>query len=594
MRLLTVVAILFLAQGTAPPPKATVEGTVLRAESGEPLAGAQITMMRATGPTGAQLLATGLLPAVTDAQGYFQLKSVDPGTYRMYATRNGYARQEYAQKTLLGLGTVLTITPGQSLKGVVFRLTPAAIITGRISSPNGEPMTGTTVLLLRVAYDSTGKRTMRPVSATRTDDRGEYRLYWITPGQYYVAVTPGRSTIDSQLAEVSSVAFQYANQPGPVRPDARDVFEAAALLNTNEVVPLKEYATTYYPNSTDVNRAILLNIKPGSETSGININPLRQALGSIRGRLVDTAGQPQVGLVRLLTSNGEEVATNLSASGALGQFEFVNVIPGTYHVRATVVSAVGGRGGRGPNPAANPAAVQAPAADARTQVTVSGNEVDNVTLTARPGVSISGRVRADGLGSIADLPGFERMNVVLAAVDDLTTQPQPARFNADGSFSAVNVFPGTYRIRIDGRPTDVFLKSVMLGGTDLMRNALVVSDSVQGTLDVVVSSHAGQLEGNLIDKAQKPVAGVQVTIVPTVYRARRELYRTAITDANGHFKIASVTPGEYKAFAWEELEPFSYFDADFIRKFESDGKAFTLAESGKATVDLKIIPSEAN
>ena len=97
MRLLTVVAILFLAQGTAPPPKATVEGTVLRAESGEPLAGAQITMMRATGPTGAQLLATGLLPEVTDAQGYFQLKSVDPGTYRMYATRNGYARQEYAQ-----------------------------------------------------------------------------------------------------------------------------------------------------------------------------------------------------------------------------------------------------------------------------------------------------------------------------------------------------------------------------------------------------------------------------------------------------------------------------------------------------------------
>lgn len=90
-------------------------------------------------------------------------------------------------------------------------------------------MTGTTVLLLRVAYDSTGKRTMRPVSAARTDDRGEYRLHWITPGQYYVAVTPGRSTIDSQLAEVSSVAFQYANQPGPARADAREVFEAAAL-----------------------------------------------------------------------------------------------------------------------------------------------------------------------------------------------------------------------------------------------------------------------------------------------------------------------------------------------------------------------------
>ena len=38
----------------------------------------------------------------------------------------------------------------------------------------------------------------------------------------------------------------------------------AAMLNNNEVVPLKEYATTYYPNSTDVGRAVLLNVKPGT------------------------------------------------------------------------------------------------------------------------------------------------------------------------------------------------------------------------------------------------------------------------------------------------------------------------------------------
>jgi hypothetical protein len=595
MSLLTLVAILLFGQQVlVPVPKATVEGTVLRAASGEPLTGAQITLVRAGGPTGAQLVATGLPPAVTNGQGQFQLKNIDPGTYRLYATRNGYARQEYAQKSLSGLGTVLTITPGQTLKNVVFRLTPAATITGRISSPDGEPMTGTTVLLLRVAYDSTGKRTMRPVSATRTDDRGEYRLYWITPGQYYVGVTPGRSTLDIQLAEVASVAFQYANQPGPARPDAREVFEAAALLNTNEAVPLKEYATTYYPNSTDVNRAVLLDIKPGSETSGININPLRQPLARIRGHLVDAAGQPQTGLVRLLLSDGREAATAASGAGSPGEFEFVNVIPGTYHLQATVVPAGGARGARGANPVANIVAAAGPIADARTQVTVSGNDIDNVTLTARAGISINGRVRADGLASITELQGFERMNVVLAAADEFTTQPQPGRFNTDGSFTVANVFPGTYRIRIDGRPTDVFMKGITLGGSDLMRDALTVSDSVQGALDVLVSSHAGQLEGNLIDKAQKLVPGIQVTIVPTFYRARRELYRTAITDANGRFTIASVTPGEYKAFAWEELEPFSYFDGEFIRKFEADGRSFTLAESGKATVDVRIIPSEGN
>jgi len=232
--------------------------------------------------------------------------------------------------------------------------------------------------------------------------------------------------------------------------------------------------------------------------------------------------------------------------------------------------------------------------EARSQVTVAGNDIDNVRLTARPGISISGRVRADGLASIADLPGYERMTLVFAAADDLTSPPPSPRFNADGSFTVTNVFPGSYRIRIDGRPTDVFMKNVALSGADLMREALTVADSFSGTLDVLVSPRAGQLEGNLTDKTSKPVTGVQVTLVPTQFRSRRELYRTAITDASGHFTIASVTPGEYEAFAWEELEPFSYFDADAIRKFESQGTPFSIGEAAKAKVEVKIIPTESN
>jgi hypothetical protein len=65
----------------------------------------------------------------------------------------------------------------------------------------------------------------------------------------------------------------------------------------------------------------------------------------------------------------------------------------------------------------------------------------------------------------------------------------------------------------------------------------------------------------------------------------------AISDENGRFKIPTVVPGDYKLFAWEDLESFAYHDADFLRKYEEQGVLISIAENGKIMVEAKMIPS---
>ena len=72
-------------------------------------------------------------------------------------------------------------------------------------------------------------------------------------------------------------------------------------------------------------------------------------------------------------------------------------------------------------------------------------------------------------------------------------------------------------------------------------------------------------------------------------RNLHDLYRTAISDANGQFSIRSIVPGDYKLFAWEDIEPFAYTDPDFLRKYEELGTPVWLSESGRLMVEAKLI-----
>src|ERR1041385_1242532 len=103
-----------------------------------------------------------------------------------------------------------------------------------------------------------------------TTDRGEYRLFWLPPGEYYVSTIASTARVNEllQIALVGGVA--------PTGPK-----------------PVETYAPVYYPGTTDAQAATQVKVRPGGDLGGIDFTLVRVIPRKIRGVVVDAAtGQP--------------------------------------------------------------------------------------------------------------------------------------------------------------------------------------------------------------------------------------------------------------------------------------------------------------
>jgi len=560
------------------PARGSIEGVVERAGTGEPIAGAEIRVMRVAMPveedrvgprmavvfTGSDPFAP--VPAITDREGHFLLKDLEPGSYKITAARNGYAKQEYGQRIPAGQGTVVTLAGGQTLKDVAFYLIPGGTISGRVRDDGGEPITGARVELLRATYVRPGKRDFRIAGSALTDDRGEYRLYWITPGRYYLKV-------DSQ------------SRPGN-----------STGRSDNEVAP-KPYPPMLYPGTADPEKASVIAVEPGTDLAA-DFVLASQRLYRIGGKVIDpTISQPpQITEVKLgprqpggFSNFSRSTVTNPTN----GNFEFRDIPPGLYWLSATMEPNV--------DAPITPNTTSVSVADllgalvfsrpaAHAAIDVSGSDIENLVLPMTRGFSIRGRVRVEDR-ELATINGFETIHVELASAGPGGHEQLPRPMSADGAFSLDNVFSGEYRLMVHV-PPDLYVKDARLDGADVINEFFQVSGPVSGILEIVLSSRAGQINGTLVNEKSQPVPGIEAVMVPDRFRDRADLIKTAVTDKDGRFTIRGIPPGEYKIFAWEAIEQFAYFDPDVLRQFEQLGKAVSIPESGKITLEVKLIPAQ--
>jgi uncharacterized surface anchored protein len=64
------------------------------------------------------------------------------------------------------------------------------------------------------------------------------------------------------------------------------------------------------------------------------------------------------------------------------------------------------------------------------------------------------------------------------------------------------------------------------------------------------------------------------------------------TDVNGSFTVTGVAPGDYKAFAFEDIDLAAMPSPEYRQPFESMGTSVTIHPNGHETVDLKVITAE--
>ena len=169
------------APQTRPEDRASITGFVIKMGTSEPLGKAVVVLTGGTGRNAS-------LTATTTSGGQFVFQNLDPGTYRLSATRNGYVRSEYGARSPNRPGLPITLTPGQKMTQLVIPLMTAGTITGRVYDRDGEPLANVTVQALKYSYQD-GQRVLNPTQLARTNDLGEYRLFWLNPGQYFVSAT---------------------------------------------------------------------------------------------------------------------------------------------------------------------------------------------------------------------------------------------------------------------------------------------------------------------------------------------------------------------------------------------------------------------
>jgi hypothetical protein len=579
---------------------ASLAGVVVRAGTSEPLAGAQAILtpvssnQAAAGTTAPVLsgssdslaagssmttvsaIATGarkIPPVTTDRDGRFVFQDLEPGLYSLQVLRNGYARHNYGQRIAGGPATAIRLTAGQVLPDIVMPLVPAGNIAGVIRGGDGQPQTGVPIQLLRATYTATGQRTFHVEGTARTNDRGEYRLYWITPGRYSISA---------------------GSPSGPNRPLAPN-----AAASPNEI-PDQSFALTYFPGVFDAGAAAVIDVNSGVEMNGVDFAAARQQLYSVRGRIVDsTTGRPPVTAsvslaYKTLTGVSGAFNSGTKYDASTGEFELRNVPPGSYVVQAIAASAAPVAAGE----AIVRISAMALQPNARAPIAVSNADVNGVTLQLAAGVSVPGRITVDGT-ALSHMPGWERVRIQLKPTVDSSFAPnlQPAqpiaqKPLADGSFSIDGLTPGEFTVGpITGLPQGFYVKDARFNQVDVLSQPLRFSGAGSGALEIALSSKAGQLDGTVIDALTRGAAGAQIVLVPERDRQRADLYKTAASDAAGRFVLRSIPPGDYRVFGWEALESYAYFDPELLRRVEAQGIPVRVSESAGNSLTLKIIPA---
>jgi hypothetical protein len=508
----------------------------------------------------------------TDADGRFSVENVAPGRYRFFVERTGFTGVD--QRGLQSDTNIFTVPAGQSVTNLLFRMSPTAVITGRVTDEDGDPMSGVNVIAQK---KKAGKATRESVATGTTNDLGEFRLAGLFSGQYWILAIPPPDPRDYEHREKSPTAGSDG-----------------AAENNNDT----RYLTTYYPGTSDSLQAAPVALKAGDEMPvNLTLTPVRTYC--VRG--VVSGANSQSSTVMLFSKGGYSYRASASEIGSDGQFEVRGIAPGSY-----VAVASSGSEGR--------------LLTTRQDVTVVAADVEGVKLIPEPSFMISGRLRVEGeRGVPANLAQYA-VNLRGAEVPDdpglfMTQDFFGANASVDrlGNFNWKDVNPGNYIVQLLGRDAQsgFYLRSVTLAGRDVTTG---FTASGPATLEVVVSTKAGTIEGMVAEKEagdsastgstssassntasssnDHPAANAIVVAVPEEkYRKLPYRFASGSTDQFGHFLLRGLAPGSYMLYAWRDVEDDVWRDADFLKSQEANGTSVKVEEGSTQRIDLKLSPA---
>jgi protocatechuate 3,4-dioxygenase beta subunit len=530
-----------LAAQTQPPPPpardnpaavtgtAVIRGRVFDATTGRPLSHVDVI----AGPVANQR-ATG----ETDGEGRYELAGLPAGTYTVIATKANYIRKAWGEQRVEGPGKRIMLADGQRLDNIDLRMTRAGAISGKIVDEFGDPVSDVFVNAMRYQYVQGSRRLMPSGRGGSTNDIGEFRIYGLSPGQYFVSATLRNQAFGAETADRTG------------------------------------YAPTFYPGTGSVSEAQRLSIEQGQTVAGLNMALLPIRAARVTGTAMDADGRPLAGaMVGVMQRVGESQFGTMSPIAADGHFTLTGLTPGEYTLRAA-----------------------APNGEAATaEITVSGADIADVQLVVARQATIRGRVVF--LPSAAGGPPSPTTLDMGAARDWQIGQVvrSPARLKDDGTFE-ISLPPGHVLLRVapTGGQTPYRLNRVMFRDIDV--GDLGIDVPAGATIDNVIvemTNRTNEASGRVTDADGATVRDCVVIVFaqdPARWTVQTRYLSVARPGLDDLFHVR-LLPGEYFAVAMGDVENGAWTDPEFLSHARDRATAFSIADGEKKTIDLKVTPA---
>lgn len=464
----------------------SVSGYVLEATTGKPISGVEVTIYLQTA-----------VSTTTNAEGSFHFDNIPPGTYSFGTYKGGYAAEviRYGNRRI-------TLEPGQPRTDMVLRLQRTGTLSGRILDPNGRPVVQVNVSVLRYAYREFHRE---PLGVARfagraTDDRGEFRLFDVPAGEYFVIVEP-------------------------------------------RGLP---FGAAFYPGEREVRRAERIEVRPEAETRLRDLALPPSMRGVIRLHVVNATGAPLPSGVTIgAVASGSSVSSafipvdELPGSKAeLRQFQ--PALVGSYVFHSAFQTAAGNIAGY-------------------TKVDYSGADVDADFVLAKLSGQIKGRVLLQSPnGSTQPVSGAEMEFFGMSAESNFSTAD--GTFNVRGLLNGPYQFSGAFEMpkgyyvaSVRDRDRD----------RDVLKDGITVSEGTP-ELEVRVRADGGSLEGKIADSRGRAAHDAVIALVPQSLLQdrtdRQNTYRIERSAAGGVFDLHGIVPGEYEIYAWSDAPQDAVMD----------------------------------
>ena len=531
--------------------QAVIKGRVVAVDNGQPVRRAEVRVSAAELRTARA--------ALTDADGRYEIRDLAAGRYSIRVTRSPFLAWSYGQTQPDTPGTPVVVADSQTADHIDIRLFRGAVITGRITDDFGEAVPSARVTLMRPQFRR-GERTLAAATSVTTNDLGEYRMFGLSPGQYYV----------------SAMSPQPGLMIGPAADDQAADDQAAR----------SGYAPTFYPGTAMTASAQKLTVGLAQTLSEIDVALVAARTAIISGTAVDSQGRPIPGIVQIRPHGG---TAGLGAPGSLiqpdGTFSIPNIYPGEY---ALLVN--GPRGPQGIRP-------DQPPGFALAYVTVNGEDVTGVQLVPVTPVSLTGRVSFDDQDAAQQVkPSAVRVATLAATVGDaglgIGSGGNLLPVNDDFTF-VMKTTPG--RMAIRATASGWLVKAIRVNGRDVTDTDLDVGGQGLTGVDIEMTHRRQDVSGRVKDASGAPVANA-VILIFAQDRARwtapmRRYEERSRADADGRFNASSLPPGDYYAVAIDHTDTIEGQDPDLLARLIGDATSFALAPGDSRTLDLQLAPS---